>query len=158
MGVNQNKEKIFLLFRYPLIIEYKHYVREKRNVVVDIWGQVAQKVPNLRQGAQGGPEPLGLGRPAPTTNSGNPGHRVGRPQRKRRGDVSYGTLRECTVDSLMVSGGPGVRGHSREGQGPIPHHPALASRARIPVGRRRLQDSRALPVGLCVGAMGLWQV
>ena len=26
------------------------YVREKRNVVVEIWGQVAQKVPNLNLG------------------------------------------------------------------------------------------------------------
>ena len=52
------------------------YVREKRNVVVEIWGQVAQKVPNLNLGrTQGGLESPGLGGPAPATSSGHHGRR-----------------------------------------------------------------------------------
>ena len=58
------------------------YVREKRNVVVEIWGQVAQKVPNLKlgQGTQGGLESPGLGGPAPATSSGHHGRRSGGPR------------------------------------------------------------------------------
>ena len=93
------------------------YVREKRNVVVEIWGQVAQ----------GGLEPPGLDGPAPATSSGHHGRRTRRsqgPNRKGRGDIPHGTLRERAIDSLMVIGGTWTRGHTSEGQGPVPRHPA----------------------------------
>ena len=49
------------------------YVREKRNVVVEIWGQVAQKVPNLNLGpGRERREDLNHG-PAPATSSGHHG-------------------------------------------------------------------------------------
>ena len=76
------------------------YVREKRNV--EIWGQVAQKVPNLNLG----------------------------PGRERREDLNHPDWADplpppAVIDSLMVIGGTGARGHTSEGQGPVSHHPAL---------------------------------
>ena len=74
-----------------------------------------QPEPRARQGTQGGLEPPGLGGRAPATSSG--------PNRKGRGGIPHGTLRERAIDSLMVIGGAGTRGHTSEGQGPVSRHP-----------------------------------
>ena len=101
------------------------YVREKRNVVVEIWGQVAQKVPNLN---------LGPGRerredlnplPPPAveiTDAGPDGHND---QTEGEGEASPTVPSGSAIDSLMVIGGTGTRGHTSEGQGPVSHHPGL---------------------------------
>ena len=100
------------------------YVREKRNVVVEIWGQVAQKVPNLnleRREDLNHPDwadPL----PPPAVDITDAGP-DGRRNRKGRGDIPHSTLRERAIDSLMVIGGTWTRGHTSEGQGPVPRHP-----------------------------------
>ena len=90
------------------------YVREKRNVVVEIWGQVAQKVPNLNlgPGRERRVEPPGLGGPAPAppaveiTDAGPDGRKD---QTEREGEASP------TVPSKSA---PSTRSWSLVEQGP----------------------------------------
>ena len=105
------------------------YVREKRNVVVEIWGQVAQKVPNLNLGPgrerredlnhPDWADPL----PPPAVEITDAGPDGRKDQTEREGEASP-TLPSGSAPSTRC--GTGTRGHTSEGQeGPVSHHSGL---------------------------------
>ena len=106
------------------------YVWEKRNVVVEIWGQVAQKVPNLNLGPgrerredlnhPDWADPL----PPPAVDITDAGPEGREDQIEKEGEASPSVpSRKRTIGSIMVSGGTRTWGHTSEGQGPVSSHP-----------------------------------